>query len=243
MLLLGGFGAARAGDSTIAAGPADGDGYLGSQACARCHSDQMSTWGSSMHAVAMRDARVEALVLSGSGSFGKDGSARIDFVTGDDGVSARITERGKARSVPVALTLGRRYLEQPVVSLESGRLQALPLARDLSVSAWFDVFAGEERVEGDYGHWSGRGMNANSQCLSCHTTDYRKGYSSSSGSYASTWSEAGVGCEACHGPGKLHAAQPQAPYGPFGRRSGIADFRPLPRARPSASATAPGRGA
>lgn len=99
---------------------------------------------------------------------------------------------------------GRGSLEQHLVELPGGRLQALPLGFDVRRGDWFDIFPGDERRPGDYGHWLGRGMNANSRCLYCHTTGFVKGYDSDSDGYRTRWAEMGVGCEACHGAGRRH---------------------------------------
>ncbi len=109
-----------------------------------------------------------------------------------------------ATDVGIAYALGRKHVEQYVGALAPGRLQALPRAFDVLRGEWFDLFAGETRMPSDWGHWTNRGMNANAQCLVCHTTDYDKGYDATSDTYASRWREMGVGCEACHGPGRAH---------------------------------------
>ncbi len=109
-----------------------------------------------------------------------------------------------ASDVEVRYALGRKHVEQYVGALAPGRLQALPRAFDVVRSEWFDLFAGETRTPADWGHWTNRGMNASSQCLVCHTTDYDKGYDATSDTYTSRWREMGVGCEACHGPGRGH---------------------------------------
>jgi predicted CXXCH cytochrome family protein len=106
--------------------------------------------------------------------------------------------------VELRYALGRKHVEQYVGTLSPGRLQALPRAYDVVRAEWFDLFAGETRTPADWGHWTNRGMNANAQCLVCHTTDYDKGYDTASDTYASRWREMGVGCEACHGPGRAH---------------------------------------
>jgi Tfp pilus assembly protein PilF len=116
--------------------------------------------------------------------------------------------------VPVAYALGRKHVEQYTGTLRPGRLQALPRAFDVVRGEWFDLFAGEERTPADWGHWTNRGMNANAQCLFCHTTGYEKGYVAATDAYDTTWNEMGVGCEACHGPGGAHVSA---------RRSGAAD--------------------
>ena len=55
-------------------------------------------------------------------------------------------------------------------------------------------------------HWTGSYYNWNSRCAECHSTNLSKRYDLNSGTYATTWSEINVGCEACHGPGERHMA-------------------------------------
>ena len=43
------------------------------------------------------------------------------------------------------------------------------------------------------------------RCAECHSTNLDKGYDPKSGTYATTWTEIDVACEACHGPGQRHA--------------------------------------
>jgi len=49
-------------------------------------------------------------------------------------------------------------------------------------------------------------QNWNGQCAECHSTGLSKGYDPEGDSYATTWSEIDVSCEACHGPGSAHVA-------------------------------------
>ena len=55
-------------------------------------------------------------------------------------------------------------------------------------------------------HWTGSYYNWNSRCAECHSTNLSKRFDPNSGTYATTWSEINVGCEACHGPGGRHLA-------------------------------------
>jgi predicted CXXCH cytochrome family protein len=211
------------------------DGYAGSHACQRCHPSQFSSWSGSLHAAAMRElAKGEppaAILADGSTTaFGKNRSASVAIRCTKDQCRAEVKEgEAPAQTFEVAAALGRRPMEQLLVSTGKGRLQALPVAFDTAAAEGFDLFSGEERLPGDYGHWRGRGMNANSQCIECHTTFYRKGYDAESDSYASAWAEAGVGCEACHGAAAAHVADPSMPLGPFGAGTPIANFRPSPK--------------
>ncbi len=58
--------------------------------------------------------------------------------------------------------------------------------------------------DGEWGHWTGRGMTWNFMCASCHNTRLRKNYDPATDSYNTTMAEMGVGCEACHGPMANH---------------------------------------
>ncbi|HEX5791304.1 MAG TPA: tetratricopeptide repeat protein, partial [Luteolibacter sp.] len=81
----------------------------------------------------------------------------------------------------------------------------------------FDVYGEEERLAGDWGAWTGQGMNWNSMCASCHNTRLRKHYDPGSNSYHTTMVEMSIGCESCHGPMKAHVDwqnQPPAGYDP-----------------------------
>lgn len=55
------------------------------------------------------------------------------------------------------------------------------------------------------------GAQPRAVCLSCHTTG--AGTPSGFVSYRQSPHLVGVGCESCHGPGSLHRARPEAPYG------------------------------
>ena len=96
--------------------------------------------------------------------------------------------------------LGYSPLRQLIVPVGGGRYQATGLALDPAKNEWFDVFGSDGRLPGEWGHWTGRGMNWNSMCAHCHLTGFEKNYNPTEDSYSSTWLEHGVGCVQCHGP-------------------------------------------
>lgn len=98
------------------------------------------------------------------------------------------------------LILGHAPLWQPLVPKPGGRWQPHELAYDPVKKDWFNVFGSEGRRAGEWGHWTGRGMNWNSMCAHCHMTGYQKNYDATTDSFHSTWVEHGVGCIQCHGP-------------------------------------------
>jgi predicted CXXCH cytochrome family protein len=119
-------------------------------------------------------------------------------------------------------------LQQYLVELLGGRLQSLTLVWDTESRRWFSLYPKERFQPDDPLHWTGRYQNWNLMCAECHTTDLVKGYDPASDSYRTTWAEMGVGCEACHGPGKKHVEWAQAlkPGDPAGQDNGLAvDFK------------------
>ena len=116
---------------------------------------------------------------------------------------------GRTRDFEATHVLGVYPLQQLLIALPGGRLQAFGVAWDAQPRAeggqrWYALYPEEPPAPGEALHWSGRDQNANFMCLGCHATGYRKGYDEAADAYRSTQAELGVGCEACHGPGSAH---------------------------------------
>ncbi|MEJ6654622.1 MAG: tetratricopeptide repeat protein [Pseudomonas sp.] len=124
------------------------------------------------------------------------------FVT-TDGPDGELTE------YEVLYTFGVDPLQQYLVDLGGGRIQALSIAWDTRPAAaggqrWFHLYPDDELVHSDPLHWTGPNQNWNFMCADCHVTDYHKGYDAQTQSFSAQWSELGVTCESCHGPGSRH---------------------------------------
>jgi predicted CXXCH cytochrome family protein len=120
--------------------------------------------------------------------------------------------QGNARNFRVDYTFGIEPLQQYLVALDGGRYQALTIAWDTRPAEaggqrWFDLTDGVVDHE-DPLHWTGVFYNWNSSCAECHSTGLAKNLDFATGEFATTWSSDNVDCEACHGPGSLHAAAP-----------------------------------
>lgn len=162
-----------------------------SLSCKQCHLPQYQAWAGTDHALANRP---------------------VD-PAGDAAAFAKFpADKGTATKVTADLILGHKPLWQPLVPAAGGRWQAHEQAYDPAGHQWFNVFGQEDRRPGEWGHWTGRGMNWNSMCAHCHMTGYEKRYDSAADAYHSTWVEQGVGCIQCHGPtASRHGAQSRPP--------------------------------
>lgn len=125
-------------------------------------------------------------------------------------------EDGRLHDYTVRYTFGVYPLQQYLVSLDSGRLQPLPVAWDARPAAqggqrWFWLDSGPRAAHTDEFHWTSRQRNWNYMCADCHSTAVRKQYDATSASFHTTWSSIDVSCEACHGPGSEHVAWGKRP--------------------------------
>jgi len=171
--------------------------------CSACHQAADQVWRGSMHALAHRkvgsleDAwafRAKPLDL---------GNIHWKFTGGES--APRIQWHDDNSKVPpIALAppmaIGYRPLIQYVLDFGNGRYQVPDAAWDPTKQEWFSMFGSDQRKPQEWGHWTQRGMNWNSQCAACHFTQYRKNYLPETDGYATRWLEQGVGCTQCHGP-------------------------------------------
>jgi tetratricopeptide (TPR) repeat protein len=184
--------------------------YVGSAACAECHRDAYEQWQKSQHAIAMQVAN-EATVLGNfddatfeyagitSKFFLRDGK----YYVNTDGPD------GKLADFEIRHTFGVYPLQQYLIELPRGHVQALSIAWDARTAdqggqRWFHLYPDEKIDHRDELHWSRRQQNWNYMCSDCHSTRVRKNYDAATASYSTTWSEISVGCETCHGPGSVH---------------------------------------
>lgn len=188
-------------------------GYVADTLCAACHLRQMAAWLGSKHDKAMQPAMPQSVLGDFRGPLPEPflPDTRLVSDAGGHRVSTPGPD-GQIQAFAVTHVLGVRPLQQLLLSLPGGRLQAFTLAWDTVRERWFDLQAEEERPPrpGESLHWSGRYQNWNLMCGECHTTDYRKGYDEAADRYETSWAAGHVGCQACHGPGQDHVAQRQA---------------------------------
>lgn len=184
--------------------------HAGAAACAPCHERETRLWRGSHHDHAM-EKPTPATVRGdfGGAKFTKDGVTTTFFRRGDQFVVNTDGPDGKLHDFPVKYTFGWDPLQQYLLELPGGRLQALSIAWDARPRAdggqrWFHLYPDEKIDHRDVLHWSGPAQNWNHMCAECHSTNLVKGYDAAKDAFATTWSEPNVACEACHGPGSAH---------------------------------------
>ncbi|WP_422037591.1 multiheme c-type cytochrome [Roseibium sp.] len=188
--------------------------FVGTGICADCHEAEVKSWQKSHHALAWTEPSEETVdgdfenaefVHDGRTSrfFKQDGAFFIETDDFRDGTT----------TFKVAGVGGIAPLQQYLIETEPGRLQSFDVVWDQVRKEWYHLYPSQELPPEDGFHWSGPYKNWNARCAECHSTDFRKNYSLRDRQYQSAWSEIGVGCEACHGPGEAHVAwaKPETP--------------------------------
>jgi len=207
-LLVGCGGGSDGPSSPTQAAPA----FVGALACASCHAEAYAQWAISDHHEAMQVANSSTVKGDFSG-------ARFTY----NGVESSFTSEGRRYRVrtdgpdgrladfDVKYVFGFRPLQQYLLEMPGGRYQALGLAWDSRPEAeggqrWFFVYPDEHVDHRDVLHWTSLSQNWNYTCAECHSTNLQKNYRAETKTYATTWSEINVSCEACHGPASAHVA-------------------------------------
>jgi predicted CXXCH cytochrome family protein len=186
--------------------------FVGGKACISCHAAASRDWKGSHHDLAMQ-------AVSDQTVLGDFNQARFNYA----GVTSTFFKRdgsffvntdgpdGKLADFQIRYAFGVSPLQQYLIELPGGKLQALSIAwdsraREAGGQRWFHLYPGEKVDHKDVLHWTRRTQNWNHMCAECHSTDLRKNYDASTQRFHTTWTDINVSCEACHGPGSNHLA-------------------------------------
>ncbi len=222
--------------------------FVDEATCRSCHTAEFEAWQRSDHRRAMQPAD-EATVLGDfdertlssdverSRFFRRDGGFWIHTPGAD----------GQPADFPVAYTFGVDPLQQYLLRLPDGRLQAHGAAWDVDAGRWSHLYDGGAVDHGHRLHWTGAQQNADFMCAECHTTGFRRAYDLVENTWASTWHAPGVGCQSCHGAAERHLQWAEGKGGSDDHGFGAAAPRDLgtcaachSRRTPIGNGTAPG---
>ena len=187
------------------AAPAGGDVYVGSGACQRCHEPEHESWSQTLH-VQMTKPVGEARVIGDfrPGTRLQQYGRAYAMETRDGRYFISIARGGlPAEKFEVNYTLGARRFQGYLSKLPDGRIYVLPAFWHNESKRWID-WKEITPIPDDPDHDLRQIWNVT--CVNCHATNLVKNFSPATNTYATTWTEMGIGCEACHGPGAAHTA-------------------------------------
>ncbi len=192
--------------------------FAGSKTCYDCHAKFYDLWSTSRHGLAMQTyspefAKKELKPQAGDVVIGKR-SFRAEI--GDKEGWVREKEGDKETRYPIAHVMGGKNVYYFLTQMPQGRLQVLPVAYDVHKQTWYDTTASGVRHFPDRSQldealpWTDRLFTFNTTCFDCHVSQLATNYDLATDTYHTTWREAGISCESCHGPGGEHIAAMEA---------------------------------
>lgn len=195
--------------------------YVTSAKCGECHKIIYEQWQRSPHANMARLASVASVV----GDF-DDGSYMVpaEYATPDDVAlpAARMTRQGNSYFMSlrnpgtdqytpfrVDYVIGYQYRQTYLTRENGGVLRRLPLQWSTERQEFFPYWNYQEQspisVEDLWAQMTTLNSAWNLFCARCHTTNLEVIDKNPQHTFAVTeWTDAGIGCEACHGPGSQH---------------------------------------
>jgi tetratricopeptide (TPR) repeat protein len=180
--------------------------YAGSASCQECHEEAYELWADSHHGLAERlpAAALDEAAFGPTRTFSHGTQQTTALKTNGSYAIQTVGLSGSNETFQADYIIGHYPLRQLLIPFPGGRWQATEACWDPRSNEWFNVYGTEDRKPGEWGHWTGRGMNWNTMCATCHNTRLRKNYDVTNDVFRTTMVERGVGCESCHGPMKDH---------------------------------------
>ncbi len=188
--------------------------FAGSKTCYDCHTKFYELWSSSRHGLAMQPYTAEFAkkelkpqerdVIIGKRSFRAQIGPRQGWVV----ASSTGTGPREETRYPIVHVMGGKNAYYFLTQFPKGRLQVLPVAYDVRKKTWYDTAASGVRHFPDRHDealpWTDRMFTFNTTCFDCHVSQLATNYDLATDTYHTTWREAGISCESCHGPGSEH---------------------------------------
>jgi len=156
--------------------------FVGGKTCFGCHTVEFEAWKGSHHALAMQRAVAATVLGDFSGRQLEHFGVTTTFYRDGDNFMVRTDGHdGALHEYPIAYTFGIYPLQQYLIAMPGGRLQALGIAwdsrpKDQGGQRWFHLYPDQKLPAGDRLHWTGRDQTWNYQCADCHSTDLKKHY-------------------------------------------------------------------
>jgi predicted CXXCH cytochrome family protein len=186
--------------------------FVGRDRCIGCHRGAYEAWLGSDHDRAMSEANDSTVCGDFNNALFAQGNITARFYKRDGKFIVHTQgPDGEPGDFEIAYTFGFEPLQQYLVPFPGGRLQCLTIAWNTVRKEWFSLYPDQNIPPEDWLYWTRNAQNWNGMCAECHSTNLLKNYDPETKTFATTWSEIDVSCEACHGPGSRHARWAEFP--------------------------------
>jgi len=195
--------------------------YVGAAVCGECHTQIYPEWKRSPHANMVRDPDDRSVV----GDFDEatwtlpeadqripldaEPAARMFSDAGKYFMALRVPGEETFEPFPIDYVVGYQYRQVYLTRESGGVLRRLPLQWSVRRQEFFPYWNLQEGSTASVQDLRAQMTSMNSAwnlfCARCHTTHLDIKEKNASHTYADVeWTDKGIACEACHGPGSLH---------------------------------------
>jgi hypothetical protein len=185
------------------------DAYAGSTSCKECHEKNFERWSHDWHARALAPASAKSVAGDFHNQHFRGESSEAWMSRADDRFVMRTRNReGQLADYRVSWVIGGKRMQDSIAEIPDGRWQVLPVYFHVTGrGAWVDYNEAKQgRVTPDHPYfWTNFRRTANKECIECHATGVDVRYDRAAHTWSTELTDAGVACEACHGPGARHA--------------------------------------
>lgn len=187
--------------------------FSGSESCRECHEKFYQLWSPSYHGKAMEEVNAAYIAenkLPENQPIEVEGKMYEIAVVDSLMVMYEKEDDKILNTYKVDWALGGHNVSCFLTPLDKGRLQNIPLAYDHNAETWFNYPESAVRhfmegmPEDEALPWKDAMYTFNTGCYSCHISQLSTNYDLASETYSTTWREAGINCETCHGPSSEH---------------------------------------
>jgi len=183
--------------------------YAGSASCKECHEKNFERWSHDWHARALAAANTKTVAGDFGGKHFRGGSSEAWMSRQDHAFVMRTRNReGHLADYSVSWVIGGKRMQDSITVMPDGRWQVLPVYFHVTGGgAWVDYNEAKQgHVTPDHPYfWTNFRRTANKECIECHATGVDVHYDRVAHTWSTELTDAGVACEACHGPGARHA--------------------------------------
>ena len=181
--------------------------YSGSASCKECHAKFYDLWEPSHHGKALQpwSAELAAALPPQEQPIEAEGRMYLAQISPERGM----IRDDQGTSYDIAYALGGKNYYNFITLMADGRLQVLPIFYDVQHTSWRNTTESMLRhfTDGQQDtpiSWRDSMLTFNAACFSCHVSQIESNYDPQTDTYATTWNEAGISCESCHGPASEH---------------------------------------
>lgn len=208
LALLAGCAAKEAPKEGKAVATYIGAKYVGSEKCKDCHQKEFYGWKETMHPYQEQEANIKTVIgdfyVNNTYTAKKFGNytTKMFFKDGKYYVTT-LGAGGKEETYEILRTVGGAWKQRYITKFPSGEYHILPVQWNVDTKQWVDYHGLDSYAIDSKSYWA-NGNVWQTACAGCHTVNPQLNYDEKTKTYDTKWTELGVGCESCHGPGSNH---------------------------------------